>query len=287
MLMNKINIDNILRVFRTLHRLKELPRQGFIYFRFKGDETDSIAEHSFIVAWIANLLARQLQLIKYANIDESFVHRVTKMGLIHDWSESVFGDLAYVTKSQTLEEIEHQAFKALVAKLEIHEKYRQIRKLWEKFETQKDTLEASIVKFADALDAWIQGLVTPTAWWTAWEDYNRKTENALNEKYNQPELAKIFRRICDLAKYTDVDILLPVQDLILKDDVLQRLLGFIKKIYSLKELPRHGFTIFGMKRCETDSFAAHMFTTASLSYLFSIEMEMSEREQYETIMMAT
>jgi len=52
----------IVRVFRTLHRLKELPRQGYVYFGFKGDETDAIADHSLMVAWITHVIGLQLGL---------------------------------------------------------------------------------------------------------------------------------------------------------------------------------------------------------------------------------
>jgi 5'-deoxynucleotidase YfbR-like HD superfamily hydrolase len=51
---------------------------------------------------------------------------------------------------------------------------------------------------------------------------------------------------------------------------MKSLLGFFKNMCCLKELPRHGFAIFGLKRGEADSFAGHMFTTASLAYLLSV-----------------
>ena len=54
----------------------------------------------------------------------------------------------------------------------------------------------------------------------------------------------------------------------------------------MKELPRHGFTIFGMKRSETDTFAGHMFTTASLGLLLSMAMRMSAARQHDVVMTA-
>ena len=92
------NIEYILRVFRTLHRLKELPRQGFIYFRFKGDETDAIAEHSFMVTWIAYILADELDARGFFEGNDDLVSDVIKMALIHDWGEAVAGDLSYRVK---------------------------------------------------------------------------------------------------------------------------------------------------------------------------------------------
>ena len=283
--MDKHRIDNILRVFRTLHRLKELPRQGFIYFGFKGDETDSIAEHSFVVTWIAYILAQQLKEANFPDTDDQFVRRVTKIALIHDWSEAVLGDLGYLVKSEKLAAIEKRAYEALVEILPLGGQ-EELTTLWNAYES-RNSLESAIVKSADSLDAWFQGLATSTTWWPAWEDYNRKTENTLKEKCNQPELAEIFRRTSDLAKYPHVGIMLPhAKNTHLSDDDLRELIYFIKNIYNLKELPRHGFTIFGMKRSETDSFAGHMFTAASLSYLLSMEMEMSPEEQHKAIMTA-
>jgi 5'-deoxynucleotidase YfbR-like HD superfamily hydrolase len=151
----------------------------------------------------------------------------------------------------------------------------ELTELWNEYNAKK-TLASAIVKFADALDAWLQGLVTPSTWWPAWEDYNRKSEKSLGEVEVGDKLSKLFRRICDIAKDPDVQIRLsPPTDIPLDDTSLWNLLKFIKNIYCLKELPRHGFTIFGMKRSETDSFAGHSFTTACLSYLLSLTGDVS------------
>lgn len=269
---------DILRVFRTLHRLKELPRQGFIYFGFKGDETDAIADHSFMVSWIAYVLADELDALGFVG-NGNLVSNVIKMALIHDWGEAVAGDLSYRVKGEAFAETEKLAFEALVENLP---EKGELTELWNEYDAKK-TIASAIVKFADALDAWLQGLVTPTTWWPAWEEYNRRVEKSLAEV--DFGLSKLFRRICDIAKDPDVQIRLsPPPDMLLSDTSLWNLLQFIKNIYCLKELPRHGFTIFGMKRSETDSFAGHSFTTACLSYLLS--MGMPDVDQSKVIMMA-
>lgn len=271
------NIESILRVFRTLHRLKELPRQGFIHFSFRRDETDSIAEHSFIVAWIAYTVAQEL-IAKDSSAGISLC-KVVKMALIHDWGEAVAGDLSYRVKGAAFAQTEESAFKALVKSLP---EQKELTALWDEYNA-KESIESAIVKIADALDAWLQGLVTPSTWWPAWEDYNRKTEKALETV--STGLSRLFRRICDIARDPDVQIKLPSSpDTALEDTDVWRLLKFIKNIYCLKELPRHGFAIFGMKRSETDSFAGHSFTTACLSYLLS--MSVPNVDQFKAIMMA-
>lgn len=274
---NEEFIESILRVFRTLHRLKELPRQGFIHFSFRQDETDSIGEHSFIVAWIAYTVAQEL-IAKGFDSGISLC-RVVKMALIHDWGEAVAGDLSYRVKGAAFAQTEERAFKALVKSLPEQE---ELTALWNEYNA-KESIESAIVKIADALDPWLQGLVTPSTWWPAWEDYNRKTEKALERV--STGLSRLFRRICDIARDPDVQIKLPSPpDTALEDTDVWRLLKFIKNIYCLKELPRHGFTIFGMKRSETDSFAEHSFTTACLSYLLS--MSVPNVDQFKAIMMA-
>jgi 5'-deoxynucleotidase YfbR-like HD superfamily hydrolase len=53
---------------------------------------------------------------------------------------------------------------------------------------------------------------------------------------------------------------------------------FCRTVHTLKELPRHGFTVFGLKRSETDSFAGHGFATASLAYLLARELQATDAE---------
>lgn len=107
---NESTTDKILEVFRTLHRLKELPRQGFVYFGFKGDETDSIAEHSFMVAWIAYVIGEQL------GLRGPDLAKVTLMALVHDWGEALTGDFGYSVKGRfpSLAKTERAAFTRLV-----------------------------------------------------------------------------------------------------------------------------------------------------------------------------
>jgi len=248
----------ILKIFRTLHRLKELPRQGFVYFGFKGDETDSIAEHSFMVAWIAHVIGLQFGL----SSDE--MARVTLMALIHDWGEAVTGDFSYSVKDRYkfVAGVEEQAFAKLIEKLE-HNAF--LKELWLEYDARR-TRAAGIVKFADILDAWLQGLVTPTTWWPAWEDRKRSVLAKMVEV--DPDLAESLPRICDLASDPNIQVWLPKPEL---DAELWPAVKFFKEIYCLKELPRHGFALFGMKRNETDSFAGHGFTTACLAFLIALE----------------
>jgi len=265
------SLTDVLQVFRTIHRLKELPRQGFVHFGYKTYETDAIAEHSFMVAWVSYVLATELEL------EPEEVETATTMALVHDWGEAVMGDISYHVKLRdrtrdALTRLEARAFERLTEELceDVRDRLRSLCREYEAGET----LCAGIVAFADGLDAWLQGLSTPSTWWPAWEEYNRGKQRDLagiDERCRQgqgkdPGLAGRFRRICDLARDPDVSIRRPDPEL---DREIQPMLRFLKTIYCLKELPRHGFTIFGMKRTEADTFAGHCFTTASLAYLLA------------------
>jgi len=271
----KEQLSKVLEAFRTLHRLKHLPRQGVIQFGFKRNETDCIAAHSFMVAWIALVLAKELEALG----GDINVESVLETALVHDWGEAVFGDVGTIAKQalgDKLRDVEKEAFACLVGKLKAKDKTTEAFDAYE--DKCKNPRIWAIVKFADAFDPWLQALVTPSRWWPAWEAVNRKAEKALDEllipvargeKKEKMSLGEAFRRISDLARDADVTTLLPGKPSLLCDEVLLRMQRFFKRIYCLKELPRHGFAIFGMNLSETDSVAAHGFTTASLALLLA------------------
>ncbi|MEK7580913.1 MAG: HD family hydrolase [Patescibacteria group bacterium] len=54
---------------------------------------------------------------------------------------------------------------------------------------------------------------------------------------------------------------------------LKKILKLFLTLQWAKELPRQGFIAMGFKRAETDSVAAHSWTTAILAYLLAIELK--------------
>ena len=82
-----------------MHRLKHLPRQGVMQFGFKRMETDSIAAHSFIVAWISLVLVEEMnRKLGSSNAGVLSVEEVLETALVHDWGEAVFGDVGTIAK---------------------------------------------------------------------------------------------------------------------------------------------------------------------------------------------
>ena len=86
------------------------------------------------------------------------VSDVIRMALIHDWGEAVAGDLSYRVRGDAFAETEKFAFEALVENLP---ERAELTGLWNEYDAKK-TIASAVVKFADALDAWLQGLVTPS-----------------------------------------------------------------------------------------------------------------------------
>ena len=156
--MNTLDLKKILKVFLTLQWAKELPRQGFIALGFKRNEADSVAAHSFTTALLAYFLARNLQK-SGVKID---VDKVLKMGLFHDIGETIVGDVGTFVKNMAggvFKNIEEEGVKALVDGLDSKEEIITLIKEY----SQRQSLEARVVKAADNLDALAQAKGVPGA----------------------------------------------------------------------------------------------------------------------------
>jgi len=82
------NIDkNIINLLFEAKMLKEIPRTGFHYL---GSGKESIAEHSFLITFIAFIISKI-----EPDIDAL---KIISMCLIHDLPEARMGDLNYVHK---------------------------------------------------------------------------------------------------------------------------------------------------------------------------------------------
>ena len=80
-------MDRIADLLFEAKFLKELPRSGFPYL---GDGRESVAEHSFIVTFIAYVMAKMAP--------EASLERLLAMCLLHDMPEARIGDLNTVHK---------------------------------------------------------------------------------------------------------------------------------------------------------------------------------------------
>lgn len=85
--------------------LKEIPRSGF---HFLGKGKESVAEHSFMVTFIAYVMSETIP-----DVDAS---RLITMCLVHDFPEARTGDLNYVQKKYVTAD-ENQAVKDAIEDL--------------------------------------------------------------------------------------------------------------------------------------------------------------------------
>jgi len=116
--------------------LKKTPRSGF---QFLGTGNESVAEHSFRVAVIAYLLAK--------NEPKADMQKVVLMSLFHDFHEARTGDHNYVHKRYVTVD-EDKAVNDLARKLSFGQ---EIVSLIDEFNS-RETLEAQLSQDADQLD---------------------------------------------------------------------------------------------------------------------------------------
>ena len=116
--------------------LKNTPRSGY---QFLGSGSESVAEHSFRVAVIAYLLAK--------NEPKADMQKVFLMSLFHDFHEARTGDHNYVNKKYVTVN-EDKAVRDLAQKLPFGQ---EIVSLINEFNS-RETLEARLSQDADQLD---------------------------------------------------------------------------------------------------------------------------------------
>jgi putative hydrolase of HD superfamily len=194
------DLKKVLSVFLTLQSTKELPRQGFINFGFKRNDSDSVAAHSYTVCALAFFLAKMLKQT-YPAIDAD---RVLRIALVHDMGEAISGDIGYHVKrfaGEMLKQVEAKTFGMLVGELSFQEEMRQ---LYEEYNDAAST-EAKIVKLADALDALTQMLLTSGADLRSAKMFMHEKEDDLGgDPLLGDTLVTVFQNACRMLKNQEV-----------------------------------------------------------------------------------
>jgi putative hydrolase of HD superfamily len=129
-------MKNIVNFLFEIGILKKTPRSGY---QFLGTGNESVAEHSFRVAVIAYLLAK--------NEPKADMQKVVLMSLFHDFHEARTGDHNYVHKRYVTVN-ENKAVNDLARKLSFGQ---EIVSLIDEFNS-RETLEAQLSQDADQLD---------------------------------------------------------------------------------------------------------------------------------------
>lgn len=153
-----MEIETFLSKLLILLRTKELPREGYIQYGMKRNDTDTIAAHTFGVGIIAYFLAKYLQQ-NHIKID---LKKVLEFALLHDTGESVTGDFGVFVKDmlgrENFDLMESNACKWLYSELDFGQEILEVMKEYE----DRTSLESRIVKCADHIDAVITIWVTPS-----------------------------------------------------------------------------------------------------------------------------
>ena len=85
-------IKDISYVLQSLNNLKYVKRTGpNLFAGIPSEDLDSIAEHTFKVCSIVMLLGSQIDKVNLGN--------VLQHALVHDWSESIIGDIPSRSRS--------------------------------------------------------------------------------------------------------------------------------------------------------------------------------------------
>ena len=145
-----MNANTALQLLLNAHRLKRLPRTGWVMRGVPGAE--SIADHSYGVAFISLLLAQMVD----QQVDQA---KLLTIALIHDLPESVIGDLptpaAVHFPPGAKRAAETGALDALLGNLPCAAQWRS---WWQEFE-EGTSIEGRLVRDADRLDMLVQAHV--------------------------------------------------------------------------------------------------------------------------------
>lgn len=143
--------SQIIELLLELVRLKAVPRMGWLLRGVR--DVESVAAHSFGVAFIAMLLADRAE----ARGLQVNVERVLRMALLHDLPEARTGDLPNTIKryfeSSNLRAADERIAADILTKIGAPGK--KYLELWLDYE-DRISLEARLVKAADKLDLLLQ-----------------------------------------------------------------------------------------------------------------------------------
>ena len=142
---NEEILKNLTNFFKTIGQLKTLKRKGWIQ-RNISNNIESVADHSFRLSVLSMI---------FADLLEVDALKVIKMSLIHDFPESIVGD---ITPSEMDDEkkfnLELEAMKKITNNLGFKKEYFN---LWSEFE-KGDSEEAKLVKQLDKIEMIFQAL---------------------------------------------------------------------------------------------------------------------------------
>jgi putative hydrolase of HD superfamily len=151
-----MNDDRLVDLFLEVTTLKRMPRTGWL---LRGvPHVESVADHSFGVAFVALALADTLNGTAAPGADRLDLEKVLVMAVLHDLAEVRLTDLPVpamrLLAGEVKSQAEAQALDALLAPLPGNGR---LSALWQEFEN-RDSPEGRLVRDADKLEMMAQCL---------------------------------------------------------------------------------------------------------------------------------
>jgi putative hydrolase of HD superfamily len=176
-----MNVSRILKLFKDAGKLKSIKRTGWT--RHNIPEPESVADHSFRVAFMSMVMADRL------NVDAL---KLIKMGLIHDMAESITGDITPDCGVSPEEKhvMEKEALLEVFGKLPDGSEFVD---LWLEYEENKSP-EARALKNIDKLEMAFQAVEYQ-------EEYNDKDlSEFISSAHSNIDMPEIFSMLKELIK---------------------------------------------------------------------------------------
>ena len=146
--------STLIAFFENIFTLKNLYRQGWVrYYGVAEEYTESVADHSFSVATLSYLFAKEY----FPDLDAD---KVLKLALFHDIGEVHAGDIPLSSiKTQADRDAKHNKEQESVQRVFAPLYHgKEMVALWEEFESGKSK-EAQFVKEIDKLEFLLQALL--------------------------------------------------------------------------------------------------------------------------------
>ncbi len=172
----------IATLYFQAHHLKHIYRKGWLEHNISTKYCESVADHTFGVAFLALILADE--------VDPSLNHeKLLKMALLHDYSESVIGD------TTPRNEVDHAFRKHMES--EIFSDFfstlkggQALIRQFQEFETQTSP-EAKFLKEIDALEMTLQAVFYEKKHGVNPETFFQSAETSIHS----PLIRKLFQEI--------------------------------------------------------------------------------------------
>ena len=169
---------NVREIIDTVASLKNLPRTGWVLRGVSQAEAENVAEHSFESASLALVIATKL---KEKGVEVN-VYKAVTIALIHDWAESLVGDIPLWTTIRLRDKknmVEEEAF----------EHFAFAKKLFEEYSEAK-TLEGLIARISDVLATYLQACRYIKIGYSDVEEIKTSTYNKIIELTVRNQLLK-------------------------------------------------------------------------------------------------